>query len=94
VCYNPKSTPLVISFELMSTQNLSSAKDRTFMADKLYCKAVGSLLHAANTTCPNIAYSVNHLAAFLKNPGPMHWKAIQHLLTYLKGMFDYKITYH
>jgi hypothetical protein len=63
------------------------------MADKPYREAVGSLLHAANTTRPDIAYSVNRLAAFLQNPGPAHWRAVQHLLAYLKGTLDYKITY-
>jgi hypothetical protein len=63
------------------------------MADKPYREAVGSLQHAANTTRPDIAYSTNRLSEFLQNPGPAHWKAAQHLLAYLKGTLDYKITY-
>jgi len=63
------------------------------MADKPYREAVGSIQHAANTTRPDIAYSVNRLAAFLQNPGPTHWKAVQHLLAYIKGTLDYKIVY-
>jgi hypothetical protein len=62
------------------------------MADKPYREVVGSIQHAANTTRPDIAYSVN-LATFLQNPGPAHWKAVQHLLSYLKGSLHYKITY-
>jgi hypothetical protein len=58
---------------------------------KPYHKAVRSLLHTVNTTRPDIAYLVNCLTAFLQNPCPAHWKAVQHLLTYLKGTLNYKI---
>lgn len=63
------------------------------MADKPYREAVGSIQNAVNTTRPDIAFSVNRLAAFLQSPGPPHWKAVPHLLAYLKGILDYKITY-
>ena len=33
------------------------------------------------------------LACFQANPGPQHWKALVHVLGYVKGMLDYKITY-
>ena len=90
---NPKSTPLAVGLELTSAQSPSTPEERAFMADEPYSEAVGSIQHAANTTRPDIAYSVNRLAAFLQNPGTAHWKAVQHLLAYLKGTLEYKITY-
>jgi hypothetical protein len=90
---NPKSTPLAIGVELTAAQSPSTPEECAFMADKPYREAVGSAQHTANTTRPDIAYSVNRLAAFLQNPGPAHWKSLQHLLAYLKGTLDYKITY-
>jgi hypothetical protein len=90
---NPKSTPLAVGVVLTSAQCPSTPSDHEFMADKPYREAVGSVQHAANTTRPDIAYSVNRLAAFLQNPGPAHWKSVQHLLAYLSGTLDYKITY-
>ncbi|KAF7358895.1 Retrovirus-related pol polyprotein [Mycena sanguinolenta] len=90
---NPKSTPLAIGSQIIpSTEPLSPA-DRTFMADKPYREATGSLQHAANTTRPDLAFSVGRLATCLENPQPEHWKAVQHLLAYVKGTLDYKITY-
>jgi hypothetical protein len=90
---NPKYTPLPVGLELTTAQCPATASDHDFMADKPYREAVGSTQHAANTTRPDIAYSVNRLAAFLQNPGPAHWKAVQHLLAYLSATLDYKITY-
>jgi hypothetical protein len=49
--------------------------------------------HAANTTCPDITYSTDCLSAFIQDPRPAHWKAMQHLLAYLKGTLDYKIIH-
>jgi hypothetical protein len=54
---------------------------------------VGSLAHAANTTRPDLAYSVGCLASCVENPQPEHWKFTQHVLAYVKGTLDYKITY-
>jgi hypothetical protein len=43
-----------------------TADDHAFMADKPYHEAIGSLMHAANTTRPDIAYSVNRLASYVQ----------------------------
>lgn len=38
----------------------------------LYQRKIGSLLYAAVTTRPDIAFSTSRLARFLTNPGPEH----------------------
>ena len=58
-----------------------------------YLSAVGSLQYLAMMTRPDIAYSVAYLARFNSNPGPMHWKALKHLLRYVKGTLEHKLTY-
>ena len=45
-------------------------------------------------TCPDIAYALSVLSCFQANLGPAHWKAMLHLLAYLKGTPNYKITFH
>ena len=45
------------------------------------------------TTRPDIAYAAGVLARFNSNPGPAHWNAAKHVLRYLKGTIDYKLTY-
>jgi hypothetical protein len=46
---------------------------------------VGSLLYAAITTRIDIAYAVNLVSRFMKNPGELHWKACKRVLRYLHG---------
>ncbi|KAJ7088328.1 hypothetical protein C8R44DRAFT_532394, partial [Mycena epipterygia] len=47
---NPKATPLPAGIVLSLSQNPITFPDITFIADKPYCEAVGSIQHAANTT--------------------------------------------
>ncbi|KAF7373193.1 Reverse transcriptase Ty1/copia-type domain-containing protein [Mycena sanguinolenta] len=90
---NPKSTPLPVGVPIVPSKEPLSDHDREYMADKPYREAVGSIQHAANTTRPDLAFSVGRLATCVGNPQPEHWKATQHLLAYVKGTLDYKITY-
>jgi hypothetical protein len=90
---NPKSTLLPVGMPIVASKEPLSQADREFMADKPYRKATGSVMHATNTTRPNLAFSVRCLASCVENPQPEHWKAVQHLLAYVKGTIEYKITY-
>ena len=54
---------------------------------------VGSLMYLAIATRPDISYAVGLLGHFSANPGLPHWKAAKHLLHYLKGNMDMKLTY-
>ena len=50
-------------------------------------------MYLAITSRLDIAYSVRVLARFNSNPGPLHWKAVKHLLRYCKGTMDLKLVY-
>ena len=63
------------------------------MSGTPYAQAVGMLLYLASCTRPDISYAVGVLCRFWANPGPAHWKAVLHLLRYLKGTMDAKIVY-
>ena len=58
-----------------------------------YINAVGALMYLATATRPDIANAVSILARFSSNPGLQHWQAIKHLMRYLKGTMDMKLTY-
>jgi hypothetical protein len=58
-----------------------------------YMNAVGALNYVAIATRPDIAYAVGRLARYSSNPRPAHWTAVKHLLRYLKGTIDLKLTY-
>src|SRR5882762_7275884 len=63
------------------------------MKDIPYVSAVGALLYLATATRPDIAHTVSVLCRFNNNPGMQHWTAVKHLMHYLKGTVDLKLTY-
>lgn len=57
-----------------------------------YMSAVGALMYLAIDTHPDIMFTVSKLAQYNTNPGPQHWKAVKHVLRYIKGTIDLKLT--
>lgn len=91
---NAKSTPLPSGITLSESNSPKTDEDHHYMKDKPYCEALSSCMWAQVATHPNIAYALSILMRFQANPGPAHWKAMLHLLAYLKGTLGYKITYN
>jgi len=56
-----------------------------------YLSLVGSLLYATQT-CPDIQFSINHIAQFSGNPGIPHLEAAKCILCYLKGTQDFSLV--
>ena len=50
-----------------------------------YQKKIGSLLYAAVTTRPDVAFATSRLARFLANPGQIHHDAADRVLLYLQS---------
>lgn len=47
-----------------------------------YHEAVGSLMYAALGTRPDIAYAVQTVSRFARNPGLAHWEAVKRVFRY------------
>lgn len=58
-----------------------------------YQHVIGCLLYVAQATRPDIAYAVNTLSRFNKEPKSEHWAAVKRVLRYLQGTKHYKLTY-
>ena len=52
------------------------------------------LSYLAQQTRPDIAFTVNTLAQYQIEPRECHWKAIVHLLRYIRGTYDLGLYYH
>ena len=50
-------------------------------------------MYLANTTRPDIAFSVNLLARYSSAPTRRHWNGIKHIFQYLKGTTDMGLFY-
>jgi len=85
-----KPTPLTPHVHL-SKNDCPEVPDKK--AVKLYQQLIGSLMYIACGTRPDIAYAVNTCAQFMSNPGNRHIEAAKHILRYLKGTKDVKLTY-
>lgn len=89
----PVSTPLDPSEKLSSDMSPKTREEWEEMRQVPYINILGAVAYIAVATRPDIAYAVSVLARFSKDPGLKHWKALKHLLRYLKGTLKYKLTY-
>ena len=88
---NPAPTPFHTgtSLEKPSEEEHTKFSQQNFP----YRQAVGSLLYLAQTTRPDLCWSVSKLSQFLDKPGITHVTAIKHVLRYLKGTKSYCLMY-
>ena len=54
----------------------------------VYKKLVGSLMYLVKTR-PNICYAINKLIQAMVKPTKLIWKAVKHVLIYLRGTTEY-----
>lgn len=59
-----------------------------------YREAVGSLMHAAIVSRPDIMFAVSLVSRFLNCFDESHWNAVKKILKYLKDTKDYGLCYH
>ncbi len=58
-----------------------------------YRRLLGHVMWGQLTTHPDLCFPVSLLACFRSNPGLAHWKALLHVLGYMKGTMDYGIVF-
>ena len=93
---NPVRTPLETSIRLskvMPTPATTPGENQREYSDFPYQSIVGSLMHTAVMTRPNIAHAVQQVAKFMSDLQPAHCKAVKRILHYLRGMAHYRLTY-
>ncbi len=82
------ATPGEVNLKLVK-----SNEERKLVDPKLYRSLVGYLLLIGKQTRPDILHIVNQLSRFLDKPDESHWKAAKHVLRYLKGTTDLRLTF-
>jgi hypothetical protein len=89
----PVLTPMIPGLRLTAAMSPKCPEEVVAMKDIPYVSAVGALLYLATATHPDIAHTVSVLCRFNNNPGMQHWAAVKHLMWYLKGTVNLKLTY-
>ena len=74
----------------MSPKTDSEKKE---MDDKPYRSVLGSVMWGQLATRPDLSFSVSLLARFQANPGIEHWRALLHVIGYIKNTIDYGLIY-
>lgn len=74
----------------MSPKTKSERKE---MNNKPYRSILGSVMWGQLATRPDLSFSVSLLAWFQANPGIEHWRALMHVIGYIKNTLDYGLTY-
>ena len=91
---NPVRTPLDTSIRLSKNMPTSkTAPSQHENRDFPYQSIVGSLMHAAVMTRPDIAHAVQQVAQFMSDPQPAHCTAVKRILRYLRGTASYQLTF-
>jgi hypothetical protein len=74
-----KSTSILMNVgaSLSSEQSLSTHEETEDIQDVPYQRAIGSLMYAATSMCPDIAFAVSILSQFMRNLGRVYWEAVR-----------------
>ncbi|ESK87144.1 retrotransposon protein [Moniliophthora roreri MCA 2997] len=78
--------------KLSKTQSPTTLEEQSTMAKVPYQSAVGSIMHAAVMTRPEISYACQRVSQFMQNPGEAHWTAVKQIIQYLKGTRNLSLT--
>jgi len=89
----PCSTPLLPGITLSIKDSPETQDEADEMKEILYREALGLLMWLQVATRLDLSYTVNLLSHFAHNPRQVHWNALKHALSYVKGTLDYGITY-
>jgi hypothetical protein len=90
---HPVLTPLPLGVKLSNEYCPELEEEMENMRKVPYREVIGGLMYIANGTRPDISYATNVLAQAASNPSQVHWQAAKHLVRYLKGTRNYRLTY-
>ena len=91
---NKQSQTLRAASALLPTMcPLTTAEEVADMKDDPYINTVGAINYIATATCLDLAAPISKLTCYSFNPGHKQWGAVHHLLKYIAGTLDLKLTY-
>jgi hypothetical protein len=85
-------TPMEPGVTLSTDQSPATHAELEDMKDVPYQRAIGSLMYAATSTRPDIAFSLATLSQFMRSPGRAHWEGAKRALRYLKATDGLELT--
>jgi len=88
-----RNTPLPVGIVLDRNMSPKTESEKGEMSDKPYRPVLGSIMWGQLATRPDLSFTVSLLSRFQANPGIEHWKALLHVVGYVRNTIDYGLTY-
>ena len=89
----PRNIPLPVGIVLDNDMCPQTDSEKREMHDKPYRPILGSIMWGQLATRPDLSFAVSLLSRFQGNPGIEHWKALMHVVGYVKNTLDFGLTY-
>ena len=89
----PAAIPMDPGLRLSCDKSPKSIEEAARMKNVPYRAAVGSLMHLAVGTRPDIAFTVSTVVQFNNAPGLAHWEAVKQIYRYLAGTKNLALTF-
>jgi len=89
----PCSIPMDPNIPLSQSQCPKTPTESALMKNIPYREAVGSLMHLAIGTRPDIVFAVSTVAQYGANPGMTYWEAVKKIYRYLIGTKKLTLTF-
>ncbi|HEY9818644.1 MAG TPA: reverse transcriptase domain-containing protein [Candidatus Obscuribacterales bacterium] len=83
----PAASPMVVG------ANTQEPCTEPFTDIKLFRSAIGSLMHLAKWSCPDIAYAVAFCARAMSKPTQDSWTCVKRIFRYLQGTANHGLRY-
>ena len=84
----PRPTPSELGVNKLTAESSEELADK-----KLYQEIVGSLIYVMTSTRPDLSFIVTKLSQYMSNPTNTHLSMAKHVLRYLKGTIENKLTF-
>ena len=85
--------PISHGIYLSKTQCPTPTDERERMSKVPYASAIGSIMYAIISTCPNVYYALSVTSRYQSDPGESHWTAVKNILKYLRRTKDVFLVY-
>jgi Reverse transcriptase (RNA-dependent DNA polymerase)/Integrase core domain/GAG-pre-integrase domain len=82
---NGARTPMEVSIDVDDSSELAT--------NVPYREAIGSLMYLMVGTRPDIAFAVSRMAKYVESPTILHWKAVKHIMRYIRHTSDYGLEF-
>jgi hypothetical protein len=97
-CFSMKESkkgflPMSHGIHLSKTQCPSSTNELDCMSKVPYASAIGSIMYAMISTCPDVSYALSATSRYQSDPGESHWMAVKNILKYFRRTKDVFLVY-